>query len=367
MLRYSLPCPLPFVPCPKIQTMKINKNIILKRILTASILSLVYTSIFAFIIYGSLNYPKDHLTFDLVYAFIYFILLYKGYKYLIPYITRPSSIGIVSYKHYVLGYIIFVLYSLVLVTLVGIVPFLLIFDDFVNPSFGPTEIRLNYTVNALVATVYFGVLSSYEIFKSYHHAQVQAEQQQKEIALAQFESLKNQVNPHFLFNSLNVLTSLIAVNPELAERFTEQLSKVYRYVLEHKSEDIVTLKTELDFLQSYIFLVNIRFKDKLNVHVNIPAHQLGFYLPPLCLQLLIENAIKHNVVSKKSPLQINIYTDDSNYLYIENNLQSREENSASTGVGLDNIRKIYNFLTERKAFFGIEGNKYVAKIPLLRK
>ncbi|MBN2807854.1 MAG: PAS domain S-box protein, partial [Prolixibacteraceae bacterium] len=123
---------------------------------------------------------------------------------------------------------------------------------------------------------------------------------QKENLQSQFEVLRQQVNPHFLFNSLNVLTSLIKLEPDLAEKFTEHLSKVYRYVLENKDNDLVSLKTELDFLHAYLFLLNIRFMDKIAVTINIEPEKTNLLILPLALQLLIENAIKHNTMSKKT-------------------------------------------------------------------
>jgi PAS domain S-box-containing protein len=188
---------------------------------------------------------------------------------------------------------------------------------------------------------------------------------QKDNLQSQFETLKNQVNPHFLFNSLNVLASLISIDPELAERFTGQLSKIYRYVLEHKSEDIVALSTEMDFLESYVFLLNIRFKDKLKVNIKIAEEKHNMKIPPLAIQLLIENAIKHNIFSIKSPLIIDILVDDNDYLNVINNYQKREKQIESTGLGLQNIIDRIGYFTEKKPYFGVRGDKFVARIPLL--
>lgn len=190
-------------------------------------------------------------------------------------------------------------------------------------------------------------------------------QLQKENLQSQFEMLKNQVNPHFLFNSLNVLTSLISVEPELAEKFTGQLSKVYRYVLEHRSDDLVQLNTELEFLKSYTFLLDIRFGGKLEVKYNVDKSKLESKLPPLCLQILIENAIKHNTFTNRSPLIIDIFVDDEDYLNVINNFQKREKNMESTGLGLINIANRYSYFTDRHTSFGIENERFVARVPLL--
>lgn len=188
---------------------------------------------------------------------------------------------------------------------------------------------------------------------------------QKDHLQSQLDSLKNQVNPHFLFNSLNVLSSIISVNPDLAETFTAQLSKTYRYILEHRSEDLVSLATELDFLQAYVFLIQIRFADKLKVNINIPEEFKEKKIPPLVLQILIENVTKHNTFSVKSPLNVDVFVDQDQYLNIVNNLQKRESQIKSTGLGLQNITNRYSYFTDKKVCFAETGNAFVARIPLL--
>lgn len=188
---------------------------------------------------------------------------------------------------------------------------------------------------------------------------------QKDHLQSQFDTLKNQVNPHFLFNSLNVLNSLISVNPELAETFTGQLSKIYRYILEHRSEDLVSLKTELEFLNAYLFLLQIRFADKLSVNLNIPEEYTEKKLPPLALQILMENVIKHNTFSLKAPLKVQIFVDEHQNLNIVNNLQKREAAIKSTGLGLQNITDRYAYFTKRKTWFGEQQGSFVARIPLI--
>lgn len=188
---------------------------------------------------------------------------------------------------------------------------------------------------------------------------------QKENLQSQFEVLKQQVNPHFLFNSLNVLTSLIKIEPDLAEKFSEQLSKVYRYVLENKDNELVDLNTELNFLDAYIFLLNIRFVDKLNVDINIPAKRRSDQIIPLAMQLLIENAIKHNIMTKSDPLKIDIFIDNENLLNIINNLQERPSQLASTGVGLKNIQNRYLLLNNTQPIFEKTKTHFIAKVPLI--
>lgn len=190
-------------------------------------------------------------------------------------------------------------------------------------------------------------------------------QLQKEKLLSQFEVLKQQVNPHFLFNSLNVLTSLIKIEPELAEKFTEHLAKVYRYVLENKDNELVNLSTELDFLSAYLFLLDIRFEDKLRVNISISEYLQQLRIIPLALQLLIENAIKHNAMSKKKPLIIDIFVDSQQRLNVINNLQEREAHFASTGVGLQNILNRYQLLNKPSPEIEKTDSQFIVRIPLI--
>lgn len=195
-------------------------------------------------------------------------------------------------------------------------------------------------------------------------ANLQLVRLQKENLQSQFEVLRQQVNPHFLFNSLNVLTSLIKLEPDLAEKFTEHLSKVYRYVLENKDKDLVKLRTELEFLEAYIFLLNIRFMDKIIIEVDIDEHNKDLMILPLALQLLIENAIKHNTMSKKNPLDIRIFIEDGNILNVVNNLQERESHMVSTGLGLKNIEHRYKLLELPTPEFIKTETRFIARVPL---
>ncbi len=198
------------------------------------------------------------------------------------------------------------------------------------------------------------------------HANTQLLKVQKENLQSQFEVLKQQVNPHFLFNSLNVLTSLIKIDPDLAESFTERLSKVYRYVLENKEKDVVSLSTELEFLNAYLFLLEIRFMKKIIIEINIDKLYYDFQILPIAIQLVIENAIKHNTFSKLNPLKIEIFVDEQQKLNIVNNLNIRETKFASTGVGLENISRRYALVSDQNPEFIKTNEHFIARLPLLR-
>lgn len=195
---------------------------------------------------------------------------------------------------------------------------------------------------------------------------IQTERQEKEYILSRYETLKNQVNPHFLFNSLNTLAALIYEDPDLAEAFISKLTKVYRYVLEQKQEIVVAIAEELLFMENYVFLQQIRFGDSLVVASNLDEQHLTHFVPPLTIQLLVENAIKHNIVSREHPLYIDLYVEE-NYLVIRNNYQARLERVSSTGIGLQNLTERYSFLSQHQPKFYMEDGIYYAKVPLLEK
>ncbi|MBX2914585.1 MAG: histidine kinase [Cyclobacteriaceae bacterium] len=193
---------------------------------------------------------------------------------------------------------------------------------------------------------------------------LKAERLEKEKAQVQFDNLKNQLNPHFLFNVLASLHSLILENQQLASRFLQHLSKVYRYVLQHKEHNLVALQTELDFIQNYIFLAQTRFEHALELDVSVKNEDLDKQLVPVTLQVLLENAFKHNVIEIKRPLRIKIYSEND-FLIVHNNLQIRRRVEDSNGQGLDNLSKLYRYLTGKNVEVVATEKDFTVKVPLL--
>jgi hypothetical protein len=183
---------------------------------------------------------------------------------------------------------------------------------------------------------------------------------------AKFESLKNQIDPHFLFNSLNVLTSLIGENPKQAERFTTKLSKVYRYVLEQRNKELIPLSEELVFARTYMELLQMRFEEGIEFEIPLEVSNDELKIVPLSLQLLLENAVKHNVVSSKKPLKLRIF-EDNGALIIENNTNPKEAIGKSTKVGLQNITDRYRLLTKRNVDITNDNKSFKVSLPLLTK
>jgi two-component system LytT family sensor kinase len=224
----------------------------------------------------------------------------------------------------------------------------------------------NIIIALIVNTIVVSILEGQYLIRQWINSIVEVEKLKREKAESQYAVLKNQVNPHFLFNSLNSLSSLIRVSPEKAIDFVDKFSKIYRYVLEVSEKIVVELREELDFLQSYYFLQKIRFGDNLEIKLEIDSIWLNKFVPPLSLQILVENAIKHNEISKEHPLKIIIYVKDE-FLVISNNLQLKKNMEGTTGIGLNNLSQRYDHLTEIKSKFYTTQYEYISMIPLLNE
>ncbi len=263
------------------------------------------------------------------------------------------------------GFVASFVASLVVVFFMHILE-VVIFDKHTFQYFLENEKLVNYLFPIVIT--FFVTLSLYVIhfYKAYQENKVKEQKIIAGTASAKYESLKNQIDPHFLFNSLNVLSSLIEENPENAQKFTTSLSKVYRYVLEQKDKDLISIEEELAFAKTYMNLLKMRFENSLTYET--PTQELNpeFKVVPLSLQLLLENTVKHNVVSEQKPLHIKIYIKD-NYLVIENNLQKKEVLQDRKGVGLQNIIDRYSLISKKKMIVEQTENTFKIKLPILTK
>lgn len=196
------------------------------------------------------------------------------------------------------------------------------------------------------------------------HSVEEKENLKRESLNAQLDALRTQVNPHFLFNNLNTLVSLIPENPTHATDFVQQLSKLYRHILEVKDEQSILLREELGVLKAYAFLLQTRFGNNLEVNIDVPEEKMNQKIVPLSLQLLMENAIKHNIVSADKPLQINIFSENGS-LVVDNNLQIKKQVFESTGIGLNNIRNRYKLICNQPVKVTETATNFRVSIPLI--
>lgn len=227
----------------------------------------------------------------------------------------------------------------------------------------PGQYNLAIMVGILVIIIYVVGLVAYNYHKTLSAFTAENQHLKQEQLELNYRSLQDKLNPHFLFNNLSTLIAIIRQDKNTAITFTENLSDVYRYVLLKKDDTLVPVQEEITFIETYIALHHERLGDALNFTAeDIPPH---YFIPPLSLQLLIENAIKHNVASSQSPLHLKIYSA-GDYLCVENNLQLKQS-SYSTQTGLGNLIKRYRFLTDKQVKVIEDDDRFIVKIPLLQK
>jgi two-component system, LytTR family, sensor kinase len=195
--------------------------------------------------------------------------------------------------------------------------------------------------------------------------QTEAETFRRQTAQAQLQSLKNQINPHFLFNSLSVLATLTERNPPAAVTFIQEFARVYRYVIQQHEKELVAVHEELQFIDSYLYLLRQRFEDNLTVSVRVSEPARGAFVVPVALQMLIENAVKHNVASRQWPLHIVIFDEPGGWLTVQNNRRPKDLIEPSTRVGLSNIRQRYRFVTDRDVQTLVTDAEFIVRLPLL--
>ncbi|NTW26569.1 MAG: histidine kinase, partial [Lentimicrobium sp.] len=228
----------------------------------------------------------------------------------------------------------------------------------------PSVLVTNALIFSVINILMMVVLEAWHFFIESDKAKLKAETLERELSQVRFEVLKNQINPHFMFNSLNVLSGLIEKDVAKAQLFIDEFAHIYRYVLETIEKPVVSLNEELDFIRSYIFLQQIRYGESLLFKVNLKADLLAMLLPPLSLQLVLENAIKHNIVNQAQPLCIDIF-HNNDWLIIKNNMQRKISSNVSTGLGQKNLVKRYAMVCDDIPQFMVESNHYIVRLPLI--
>ncbi len=220
------------------------------------------------------------------------------------------------------------------------------------------SLLITFTISSLYASVAFFIQWKANLLRTQALEKANLE--------ARYDTLRNQVNPHFLFNSLNTLLMLVNDNP-VASRYVESISEIMRYMLQSQDKDAVLLRDELKIARDYVFIQQSRFGDKLIVEFDVDEKYWHYAIPPLALQMLLENSIKHNVVSKEDPLNVKVYVNDLVYLVIENTMKARMDKDPSTGVGLGNIRNRYLHLSGKNIIVKQEQGKFTVMLPLFEK
>ena len=266
-------------------------------------------------------------------------------------------------SHFLIRIVIQIVLTYPVVTLLGNGMFgaaSFIFKIPLNPSLVTIGYLLYFLMTLVLNLVYFGIV----YFFNWKKDLIYLGGVEREQAIVKYDSLRNQLNPHFLFNALTSLNSLIFENQQLASDFLQQLSKVYRYVLQNKDKETVSLSTELNFIAHYISLLKIRFTTALDFQIDLIEEVREKKIVPVTLQILIENAVKHNIVSMTSPLKISITANDE-YLIVENSINRKAQVETSNKQGLDNLKGFYQYLSDIPIEITESKNLFTVKIPLI--
>ena len=284
------------------------------------------------------------------------LILNKALNFILPWKKRS---GLRFITHLVLGTCL----SLVVLNLA----YQIIKNSFTEapPEFGQM-VLLNVYGMALLLPIYslfFGV----KFLRAWRKADLESEILQKENSRSQMMMLRNHLDPHFLFNNLNTLSSLIDIDRDLSKQYLDKFAEVYRSILRTEQTDLTTVREELEMIESYVFLLNIRFQNAFTIDVNVDDQDLDMAIPPLSIQMLIENALKHNVTSRKKPMHMSIESQNSEFLVVTNTLQKKiVEPNNRIGTGIDNIRTRYEFFTDKKVDISETMDVYKVRLPLIK-
>ncbi|MBO9573880.1 MAG: histidine kinase [Chitinophagaceae bacterium] len=317
-----------------------------------------------YILYGDKLYSDWRIwvvSFPLIYL-IGVISWYMHYQYDHFLMTRYPSLNQTGKR------IFFKLFIYVFVMTPSVLAIFLVYHTF--HIFGYTlkqeDLKWGLLIGLIVNLVFETLWEVLYILEKYRENLTEQELLKQMSIEQEFENLKSQVNPHFLFNCFNTLSSLISEDKERAEAFLNELSKVYRYLLNSNTDGVATLQSEIKFIESYLALLKTRHGDALQVQMEIDKEYYSSLLPSLSLQLLVENAVKHNIVSRQQPLVIEIFTTPARQLIVNNNLQRKSKKEKSTRIGLQNIKAKYQLLQE-DGFQVVQGEKnFMAVLPLIK-
>ncbi len=337
--------------------MRTNKSRFIYMIIAGIVISLLLDLI--------VLYPEDnHLKiYDFLISIFITILAWEGNLRIdtwmnskFPWLIKPAKRLLIHFPTSMIYTSIIIYFPMVL------------FHIYVCNLPGPKDDRgfmaTTIVIGILISVIILAIEISTQFFAQWKQSMLEAEKYKTESVEAQLQNLKNQINPHFLFNNMSVLSSLVYKDQDKAVDFINQLSKVYRYLLDNRNSELVSLENELAFVKSYNYLLQIRFDKNITFNINIDDKKLSMLIPPMSIQMLIENAIKHNEISDALPLTISVQTIE-NTLIVTNNLQLRTNPETSSKSGLQNIMDRYHYYTEREIEVIQDKNSFIVKIPLL--
>ncbi|MGX7668323.1 histidine kinase [Flavobacterium pedocola] len=342
-------------------------NKYLKEFLKSIVLGLIVFVVLTFISWltGQKITLDNNLLMNFQYTLLYSVCLYMVNALIFISLDKIFADNRFTFKRILIGFLSSFVASVLTIFLLRIFEEVVIVGASFE-TFMINERAANYVVATIMTFIVTLIFHAVFFYRSYQENRVKEQKIIAGTASAKFESLKNQIDPHFLFNSLNVLSSLIEENPDNAQKFTSSLSKIYRYVLEQRDKELVSIEEELAFAKTYMNLLKMRFENSVFYELPEKVNNPEAKVVPLSLQLLLENTVKHNVVSEKKPLRIRIF-ERNNCLIVQNDLQKKEVLKDRQGVGLQNIISRYAILTDRKVTITQSEKEFTVELPLLTK
>ncbi len=344
--------------------MKINKNIIISIIIGAFIVQLViisYNHLTGYLVQRSILTLAISLTYATALSTFFAILLFAIDFRIINYLNKKLPWSKKFAKRIPLELVaslISVIIPAIMLTMIAnlIVPY----SDGLQHN-----IINNLLISSVINVLLMLIIEASVFYNDWKNVLQKASDLEKQNMISQLESLKNQLNPHFLFNSLNVLSSLISRDPKTAELFITEFAKIYRYVLDTSELQLIETEKEINFCISFLKLQKYRFGDGIQYKFEESNLSYSTFVPPLSIQLIVENSVKHNSTSTENPLFISSYFENNKYLVVKNNYQPRINDENSFGMGINNIKKRFSFFSDDIPLFYIEDGFYYAKLPLI--
>lgn len=340
-----------------------------KRGWMAMLLFWIGLNLMAYINYGgqALYQLKSFIQESVMLA-VFGLLLNEGLIYISRFFEKYFSQGYLTFKRVILEYLAVILFSLTLVTIIYLLPIIKFVLDFTINEQMFIWIRQVYIMIFILTTILFAFRKGYWSYRYLLKTSLDTEKLKKQRMNEQFEMFKNQVNPHFLFNSLSALSTLIYSNKGAALQFVEELSSVYRYILDSRGKNLIELKQELRFFESYAFLLRTRYRTSIEIILTI-AEGGGFvsenFIPPLTTQIIIENAIKHNVHTRENPLKVLIEVKDG-MLTGRNKLQLRKAEHGTKGAGITAQIEEFKYLSHQNLAFKVVDGEFCITVPLFK-
>jgi sensor histidine kinase YesM len=325
-------------------------------------ISIIITFIFDFVLGGT---SWKNLFLNILYGFI----IGSGISisgFISKYIARKKSIKTKPVETFVVIIVLVSIYITFIVFLINGLWYKFISNENFSEIYSNQTIIVTSLVTVLIGLVIFFIILSRHYLKIIIDKEAELSEIKQAALKAKYEALKLQINPHFLFNSLNSLSSLIAIDTEKAEEFTSKLAQIYRYVIDNYEEEVVNLKNELNFIKDYLYLQTIRFSKDFEYNINVEKNSLNKFIIPFAIQIVIENIFKHNKISKENKILIEIESK-KDYLIIKHNVNKIENNKNENKTGLKNITERYAKFTDIKCEFILTDKYFTAKLPLLKE